>query len=113
MAEYTDVDGHGDGDTDVQKRAACPRGWELRCDTRLMMRVQVPRPLSVAPSFLLGGAFSVIASAVMAALLPKFAEFVAADYGRWARGEDRDAPVGSFGDGKRVDEDAGDEVVEL
>ena len=113
VAEYTDVDGHGDGDADVQKRAACPPGWELRCDTRLMMRVQVPRPLSVAPSFLLGGAFSVIASAVMAALLPKFAEFVAADYGRWARGEDRDAPVGSFGDGKRVDEDAGDEVVEL
>ena len=81
----------------------CPPQWELGCSTRLSMRVQVPRPLSLAPSFLLGGAFSVIAGAVMQVILPRFAEFLAADYKRWANGEDREAPVGSF-----VDEDDDD-----
>ena len=71
------------------------------------MRVQVPRPLSLAPSFVLGGAFSVIAGAVTQALLPRFAEFLAADYARWASGEDRNAPVGSFAE---EDETRGDEV---
>lgn len=114
VAEYTDLDAKDRGAADMRRRAPCPPGWELRCDTRLSMRVQVPRPLSVAPSFLLGGAFSIIASAVMAAILPKFAEFVAADYARWARGEDRSAPVGSFGEEKKSEEDdAGDGVVQF
>ena len=50
----------------------------------------------------------------MAAILPKFAEFVAADYARWARGEDRSAPVGSFGEEKKGEEDdASDGVVQF
>ena len=50
---------------------------------------------------------SVIAGAVTQALLPRFAEFLAADYARWASGEDRNAPVGSFAE---EDETRGDGV---
>ena len=91
----------------VERRAAVPPEWDLSCDVELRMRVQVPRPLSLAPSFVLGGAFSVIAGAVTQALLPRFAEFLASDYARWASGEDRNAPVGSFAEEV---ETRGDEV---
>jgi hypothetical protein len=101
----------------VERRAAVPPKWDLSCEVELRMRVQVPRPLSLAPSFMLGGAFSVIAGAVTQAMLPRFAEFLAADYARWARGEDRNAPVGSFaeedetrGDAVKVEEGAGAEA---
>ena len=126
-AEYEDVassrdedTGDGDDDTDggwrwrppqgdvrmgLELREETPPQWELGCYTKLNMRVQVPRPLSIAPSFLLGGAFSVIAGAVMQAVLPRFAEFLAADYERWANGEDREAPVGSFVEDEDEDED--------
>lgn len=95
--------GAKDGTGDLDVRAACPPHWELGVTTKLSMRVQVPRPLSLAPSFLLGGAFSVIAGAVMQAIVPRFAEFLAADYKRWVKGEDREVPVGSFVDDE-VDE---------
>ena len=88
--------GGGDGGCEFEPREESPPQWELGCSTKLSMRVQVPRPLSFAPSFLLGGAFSVIACAVMQAILPRFVEFLAADYKRYANGEDREAPVGSF-----------------
>eukprot|EP00227_Mantoniella_beaufortii_P008049 CAMPEP_0197582712 /NCGR_PEP_ID=MMETSP1326-20131121/5856_1 /TAXON_ID=1155430 /ORGANISM="Genus nov. species nov., Strain RCC2288" /LENGTH=161 /DNA_ID=CAMNT_0043146837 /DNA_START=79 /DNA_END=560 /DNA_ORIENTATION=- len=65
-----------DGDT-VEVRAAQPPQWELRCSTKLTARVQVPRPLSLAPSMLLGAAISVITGGVMQALQPRFAEFLA------------------------------------
>ena len=51
----------------VDTRAELPPQWELGCRTKLKVRVQVPRPLSLAPSFVIGGAFSVISGAVMQA----------------------------------------------
>ena len=114
MAEYTDLDAKDRGAADMRRRTPRPPGWELGCDTRLSMRVQVPRDLCRwLPLFSLGGAFSIIASAVMAAILPKFAEFVAADYARWARGEDRSARGQLRGGEEGEEDDAGDGVVQF
>ena len=66
------------------------------------MRTQVPRPLSLAPSFMLSGALSMIASSVAQALMPRLAEFLVADYERWAKGEERTGAVGSFEEKKRA-----------
>ena len=76
--------------------------WALGCDAKLRMRTQVPRPLSLAPSFMLSGALSMIASAVAQALMPRLAEFLVADYERWAKGEERTGAVGSFEEKKRA-----------
>ena len=58
-AEWEEVGGKGgDGDSseELARRSGLPPEWELQTETALRCRVQVPRPLSVAPGFLLGRA---------------------------------------------------------
>lgn len=101
-AEFSDAEDerprHIERDLDVPTAST----WALGCDAKLRMRTQVPRPLSLAPSFMLSGALSMIASAVAQALMPRLAEFLVADYERWAKGEERTGAVGSFEEKKRA-----------
>jgi hypothetical protein len=73
-----------------------PPGWELRCQVDLTGQVLLPQPLASLPRPLLGGAASLFATAMVQVLLPRFADMLAADYARWAAGNDRRAPAGRF-----------------
>lgn len=73
-----------------------PRGWELKCKVDLKGSVLVPQPLASLPRPVLGGAASLFATAIVQVLLPRFADMLAADYDRWALGNDRNEPAGRF-----------------
>jgi hypothetical protein len=70
--------------------------WGLTCSVEVRGEVSVPPPLSKLPRPLLGGAGSLLAKAIVQAMLPRFAELLAADYVRWAAGERRDTAAGSL-----------------
>jgi Protein of unknown function (DUF1997) len=64
-------------------------GWELRCAVEAQGQLAVPPPLASLPGPLLGGAGSLLARAVMQAMLPRFADLLVEDYGKWCRGQSR------------------------
>jgi hypothetical protein len=70
--------------------------WGLICSVDVRGELSVPPPLAKLPRALLGGAGSLVAKAVAQAVLPRFAELLAADYARWASGERRDTAAGSL-----------------
>jgi hypothetical protein len=70
--------------------------WGLTCSVDVRGELSVPPPLAKLPRALLGGAGSLVAKAVAQAVLPRFAELLAADYARWASGERRDTAAGSL-----------------
>ena len=68
--------------------------WRLTCGTDVRGELAVPPPLSALPRPVLGTAGSLLAKAVAQAVLPRFAEMLAADYARWAVGSRRSADGG-------------------
>ena len=64
-------------------------GWELRCAVEAQGCLAIPPPLASLPGPLLGGAGSLLARAVMQAMLPRFADLLVEDYGKWSRGQSR------------------------
>jgi hypothetical protein len=84
----------------AQEPGAAHSQWQrssaLSCKVMLGMTLRLPHPLSIVPGPLLSTTASLIAKLVMQSLLPSFLELLAADYGRWASGSSRAAPVGSL-----------------
>jgi hypothetical protein len=68
----------------------------LSCKVNLSMTLRLPYPLSIVPGPLLSTTAGLVAKLVMQSLLPSFLELLATDYGRWAMGVSRAAPVGSL-----------------
>jgi hypothetical protein len=68
----------------------------LSCKVNLSMTLRLPHPLSIVPGPLLSTTAGLVAKLVMQSLLPSFLELLATDYGRWATGSSRAAPVGSL-----------------
>jgi len=68
----------------------------LSCKVNLSMTLRLPHPLSIVPGPLLSTTASLVAKLVMQSLLPSFLELLSTDYGRWATGSSRTAPVGSL-----------------
>jgi hypothetical protein len=68
----------------------------LSCKVNLSMTLRLPHPLSIVPGPLLSTTASLVARLVMQSLLPSFLELLGTDYGRWATGSSRAAPVGSL-----------------
>jgi hypothetical protein len=68
----------------------------LSCKVNLSMTLRLPHPLSIVPGPLLSTTASLVAKLVMQSLLPSFLELLGTDYGRWATGSSRAAPVGSL-----------------
>lgn len=68
----------------------------LSCKVNLSMTLRLPHPLSIVPGPLLSTTAGLVSRLVMQSLLPSFLELLATDYGRWATGSSRAAPVGSL-----------------
>jgi len=63
--------------------------WELRVAVEAKGALLVPPPLAALPGLLLGGCGSLLARAVVLALLPRFADLLIEDYHGWASGGGR------------------------
>ena len=81
---------------DAADVAAVAPEWGLACEVRVEGELTLPAPLSALPRPVLSAAGSLFAKAVAQAVLPRFAEALAADYSRWAVGKSRDAAAGSL-----------------
>lgn len=79
-----------------QDGAYWQRTSAMACKVKLAMTLRLPHPLSIVPGPLLSTTASLVARLVMQSLLPSFLELLATDYGRWAAGSSRAAPVGSL-----------------
>lgn len=93
---YTVTVASGDGVLDCAPAAAAADAaaepaWTLRLTVKASGGVAVPSPLSALPGLLLGGAGSLFCRAVLQAMLPRFADLLMEDFGRWSRSEERTA----------------------
>ena len=75
--------------------AAAPP-WGLACAVDVQGSVGMVQPFAKLPGPLLGAFTSLISTAVAQAVLPRFAETLAEDYGRWALGKDRFSSSGAL-----------------
>jgi len=92
---YTVTVASGDGVLDCAPAAAAGAAaepaWTLRLTVKARGGVAVPSPLAALPGLLLGGAGSLFCRAVLQAMLPRFADLLMEDFGRWSRSEERTA----------------------
>ena len=70
--------------------------WGLACAVDVQGSLGLGPPLSKLPGPLLGAFVSLLGTAVAQAVLPRFAETLAEDYGRWALGQDRFSSSGAL-----------------
>ena len=70
--------------------------WGLACAVDVQGSIGLGQPLAKLPGPLLGAFTSLMGTAVAQAVLPRFAETLAEDYGRWALGKDRFSSSGAL-----------------
>ena len=70
--------------------------WGLACAVDVQGSLGLGAPLAKLPGPLLGAFVSLLGTAVAQAVLPRFAETLAEDYGRWALGKDRFSADGAL-----------------
>ena len=84
------------GGPDGAASGAAPPPWGLACSVDVQGSIGMGQPLARLPGPLLGAFASLLGTAVAQAVLPRFAETLAEDYGRWALGKDRFSSSGAL-----------------